>query len=378
MTLYVETDGLTAAERMVRSAADDVIAARNHFEDNGKIVWILDGIINIVQDESNRIRWSVLAFLNNAGQNALPAAADAITDARNYYARTDQAGAEKIDATMPGVNVAAESKDAPAPQPGPNNRDLIPLHDVREPRGRLGHVSFDDSAYGLDYQPKWHDMISPAASLRTAIYEVTELASKIGMCDRAYDPYEVVLKPICGDWAGMARLGHVLNQLEWCLRDVATNLAWTAQGIRSVWMGNAGDAASAYFFKMAKTLDTSASTLDGLGKMYSEAARGAFDLAETIGSLLSGIADAAIFAAAAGATAGGSAATGIGLPLAALAAIGGAAEVARVVHDVIQIIDYVAKFDTLTSTLKSSLQHFGEVDGEFPVPELPPVPPVPR
>jgi len=378
MTVYVEADGLTAAERMVENAADDVIAARNHFEENGKIFWILDGIINIVQDEGNRIRWSVLAFLNNVGQNALPAAADAITASRNYYAHTDQAGAEKIDATMPGVNVAAESKDVPAPQPGPSNRDLVPLHDVREPRGRLGPVSFDDSAYGLDYQPKWHDMISPAATLRTAIYDVTALASKIGMCDRAYDPYEVVLKPICGDWAGMARLGHVLNQLEWCLRDVAYNLAWTAQGIRSVWMGNAGDAASAYFYKMAKTLDTSASTLDGLGTMFSEAARGAFELADTIGSLLSGIADAAIFAAAAGATAGGSAATGIGLPLAALAAIGGAVEVGRVVHGIIEIVDYVAKFDTMTSTLKSSLQHFGEVDGEFPVPEIPPVPPVPR
>ncbi|WP_433379851.1 hypothetical protein ACQPZX_14220 [Actinoplanes sp. CA-142083] len=378
MTFYVEADGLTAAERMVERAADDVIAARNHFEENGKIFWILDGIINIVQDESNRIRWSVLAFLNNVGQNALPAAADAITDSRNYYARTDQAGAEKIDATMPGVNVAAESKDAPAPQPGPGNRDLVPLHDVREPRGRLDHVPFDDSAYGLDYQPKWHDMISPAASLRTAIYEVTALASKIGMCDRAYDPYEVVLKPICGDWAGMARLGHVMNQLEWCLRDVATNLGWTGQGILSVWMGNAGDAASAYFFTMAKTLDTTASTLDGLGQMYRDAARGAFELADTIGSLLSGIADAAIFAAAAGATAGGSAATGFGLPPAALAAIGGAAEVARVVRLVLQIIDYVAKFDALASTLKSSLQHFGEVGGEFPVPEIPPVPPVPR
>lgn len=378
MTLYVETDGLTAAEAMVQRAADDVIAARDHFDQNGKIAWILDGIINIVEDDNNRIRWSLLAFLNNLGQNALPAAGEAITDARNYYARTDRAGAEKIDATMPGVDVAAESRDVPAPQPGPSNRDMIPLHDVREPRGRLNHVAFDDSAYGLDYQPKWHDMISPAAALRTAFYEVTALGAKIGLCDRAYDPYEVVLKPICGDWAGMARLGSVLNQLEWCLRDVAINLAWTAQGIRSVWTGNAGDAASAYFFKMAKALDTSASTLDGLGKMYSEAARGAFELADTIGSLLSGIADAAIFAAAAGATAGGSAATGIGLPLAALAAIGGAVEVNRVVQGMVEIVEYVAKFDTLTSTLKSSMGHFGEVDGEFPVPTLPSVPPVPR
>ena len=51
MTLYVEADGLTAAEKLVQSAADDVIAARNHLEENGKIIWILDGIINIVQDE---------------------------------------------------------------------------------------------------------------------------------------------------------------------------------------------------------------------------------------------------------------------------------------------------------------------------------------
>jgi hypothetical protein len=166
--------------------------------------------------------------------------------------------------------------------------------------------------------------------------------------------------------------------VEWCLRDIAANRAWAAQGARSVWTGNAGDAASAHLFRMSKALDGAASTLDELGTMYRAAAQSAFELADIIGSLLSSIADAAIGAAAAGAVAGGSASTGVGLPLAALAGLVGAVEVGRVVSGVIEIIDYVGKFDSLASTLKSSLGKFGRIEGDFHVPELPTVPALPH
>jgi len=379
MSLYVEPAGLTAVVGMARRAANDAGAAQSHFAKHGEIAWVLHGLINICRDNMEWIHRDVLAFLDKAGNHVLPDTADAVTFARDYYGRTDQAAAARVDATWPGADVAAESRDVPGPTTGPSNQ-LTPFHDIYEPTDHLrGHVEDEKgSAYGLDYMPKWHEMISPTSALRTAIYEVTKAGAAMGICDRAYDPYEVVLKPICGDWVGMARVGHVLGQVSDCLREIASNQSWAAQGVRTVWTGNAGDAASAHLFRITRALQGAADAMHKMGAEYRSAAQGAFDFADTIGGLLSAIGDAAIAAAASGAVAGGAAATGVGLPVAAIAGLVGAIELHTVISGILEVIDYIGKFDALASTLKSSMGQFGRIDGDCPLPELPTVPLLPQ
>lgn len=230
----------------------------------------------------------------------------------------------------------------------------------------------------MEYQPKWHESISPTSQLRGAIYQVTKLGAALGICDRPYDPFEAILKPICGDWVGMARTGRVLDQVSRCVRDVGANQGWAAQCLRTAWTGNAADAAAAHLFRLAKSLQTTSETLFQLGRVYGTAAQGAFNLADTIGSLLSAIGDAAISAAASAAVAGGAASTGVGLPVAAIAGLVGVVEVTRVIDGVVNVIDLVGKFDTIISTAKSGMSHFGRIDGDYPLPELPAVSALPR
>jgi hypothetical protein len=367
VSLYVDPAGLTGLEGMARRGGEDASDAQAHFDKHGEIEWKYEGVINILQGDVTRIRQDVLAFLDMAGHTTLPATANAIAHSRDYYARTDQANAERIDATMPGTDVAAESRGVPGPTAGPSNRDLERFTDVHEPTGRLGEVPTDGSSYNMDHQPKWHDMVSPSAVLRDAIFVIT-----------GHDPYEEILKPLCGDWVGMARVGHVLNQVSWCARDIAGNQSWAAQCLLSAWTGNAGDAASAHLFRLARSLQTAADTMDQIATMYRTSAKSAFDLADVIGSLISSISDAALAAAAAGSFAGGAAATGVGLPLAGLAALVGAYEVGRVISTVIDVIDYVGKFDSMASALKSSLDRFGRIDGDVPLPQLPELPRLPQ
>src|SRR5688500_7471091 len=104
MTLYVDPAGLTGIEGMARRAGNDVSAARAHFDKHGEIAWVLQGLINILRDDMDRIRQDVLNFLDKAGDEALPGTADAVAYARDYYARTDQAAAAQLDATIPGAN----------------------------------------------------------------------------------------------------------------------------------------------------------------------------------------------------------------------------------------------------------------------------------
>jgi hypothetical protein len=63
----------------------------------------------------------------------------------------------------------------------------------------------------MPYQPSWTDLASPTSLLRDAIWAVTGLGKVLGMCDRQYDIFEVVLKPVCGDWAGIKATGVTMN-----------------------------------------------------------------------------------------------------------------------------------------------------------------------
>ena len=377
MSLYADQTGLTRVADMVDRAGEDVAKAASHFDQHGEIAWVLDGIINTFQPNGDQIRADVLGHLNKAGKEALPATAGAIVLARDHYARTDQASAERLDSTFPAVDVATEAKGVSSVTPGPDNRNQKMFADLVEPADRLKHVEYDDDAYAMNYKPKWHDFISPSTVLRDAIYDVTAFAAWIGICDRAYDPFEVILKPLCGDWVGMARVGTVLEQVSECLRDVGMNLSMLASWLPTVWDGNAADAADAHLYRTIKSLRAAADSMQMMGAEYRSAAQGAYDIADTVGGLLHDIADAAIAAAAAGMVAGGSASTGVGLPVAALAGIFGMAEVWQVWNGVRTAMEYVAKLESLTATLKSSTNGFGAVDGDYPLPALPAVPALP-
>jgi hypothetical protein len=375
--LYADQSGLAGTAQMVERAGEAVAKAAGHFDKHGEIIWILDGIINQFQPDGDQIRADVLAYLDKAGKEALPATADAITLARDYYIRTDHTSAERFDSTLPAVNVAAEGKGVSSVTPGPDNRNQTMFEDVVEPADHLKDVEYDDAAYDMHYKPKWHDFISPSTALRDAIYEVTAFAAWLGICDRAYDPFEVILKPLCGDWVGMARVGTVLEQVSGCLRDVGMNLSMLASWLPTVWDGNAADAADAHLYRSIKSLRAAADSLQKMGAEYRSAAQGAYDIADTVGGLLHDIADAAIAAAAAGMVAGGSASTGVGLPVAALAGIFGMAEIWQVWNGVRTAMEYIAKLESLTATLKSSANGFGAIDGDHPLPSLPAVPALP-
>ncbi|MGH3943034.1 MAG: hypothetical protein ACRDTG_31310 [Pseudonocardiaceae bacterium] len=83
--------------------------------------------------------------------------------------------------------------------------------DIAEPHERLKSPPDYDTAY--PHEPQWYDIVSPGALLRDAIWTVTGAAASLGICDRAYDPYEVILKPLIGDWARVRACADVFRNL---------------------------------------------------------------------------------------------------------------------------------------------------------------------
>ncbi|HEX6681443.1 MAG TPA: hypothetical protein VF062_01515 [Candidatus Limnocylindrales bacterium] len=374
--MYVDPAGMSGLEDMVNRAGEDADSARSHYDKHAGINWAGEGIINHCHDSDENIQRNVRDFLRKLSHEQLPATADAIAYARDFYARTDKASAERLDSTLAAADVASASRDVAVMAPGPSDQSLVRFGDACEPHTRL--TTPPDFNEQMPFTPKWHDLASVGAMVRDAFWGVTWAASKLNICDRPYDLLEIALKPICGDWAGMARVAHVLRQVSDCMLDVSSNLVWAAQCTKWAWNGNAADAATVHLYVLEKALGQAAITMLAIGKEYDGAAKGAYDFSDTIGSLIVDATDAAVTAAAAAGVAGVVGSTGAGLPIALIIGVFCLSEVRKVVNCCITIVQIISKLDALTSTLKSAGNDFGSIDGDFPLPALPPLPELPR
>ncbi|MEN3608613.1 hypothetical protein AAH979_03620 [Plantactinospora sp. ZYX-F-223] len=376
MTLYVDPAGLHELEKATGRHVEDAQLARGYFEKHGDMVWGGQGIINAFNNTHEKINGDVRAFLGRLGNETLPGFSAGVAAARRYYANSDQAAADRMDGTMPAVDPSPARRAVdPIPTGSTATRVRESFADVTEPFVHLTEPP--DFNQRMAFEPKWHDMASPAGMIRNAYWAVTWAAWQIGLSDRAYDLYEGVLKPVCGDWAGMAKVGYALERTAHCLLDLSSNLTWAGQCTPSAWSGNAADAAVTTMYTINKALKDAHLAMLQMGKEYSSAAEGAFDFSDTIGSLISEAADAAITGAMAAGLATGSASTGVGAPVAVILGIWFASEVHTVVRACREIIQIVGKLDALTSSLKSSGDQFGRLDGNFPLPTLPAVPALP-
>ena len=91
----------------------------------------------------------------------------------------------------------------------------------------------------MPYQPSWFDLLSPTSLARDAIWKLTGVAARVGILDRAYDPFEFIVCPFVGDWAGLLRCAEVFDHVADLLRDEARALNGADAMVAEVWTGNA-------------------------------------------------------------------------------------------------------------------------------------------
>src|SRR2546430_14518472 len=91
------------------------------------------------------------------------------------------------------------------------------------------------------YDPPLSALISRAAMGRHVIITATTLAAQLGI-GHPWDPYEMILKPITGDWNGMRGCKDVFDNVADSLCDLTMHLGAAAQSSGPVWPGGAGGA----------------------------------------------------------------------------------------------------------------------------------------
>lgn len=254
--------------------------------------------------------------------------------------------------------------------------DVAHFADTAEPHERLKSPPDYDTAY--PHEPQWYDIVSPGALLRDAIWTVTSAAASLGICDRAYDPYEVILKPLIGDWARVRACADAFRNLADAVSDMGMNALWGSQSAETVWTGQAASGCVAHLVAVSKALITAQSPLRNIAQEYESAANSMNEFRNTIAALLNDIADAAIMAAASAGVAGLAGSTGVGLPIALIIGAFTLTRIYKVVHGIYTIIDTIARLDALAYATSSAQNSFGQLDSGSPLPTLPALlPPLP-
>jgi hypothetical protein len=329
-----------------------------------------EGVIGRLTDGHRDAYNALNDWLGKLANPTLTSVTQAINDSAAYYERTDHASAQKLDGTYPAADAAGQRK-----QTGYISAPGTPaeFQDVQVPRGRLNEPKDYHDELRSDYE--WWDLSSPMAWCGAALEAVAKVAHWLGILERPVSPRDEIVRPWVGDWAGVRAAADVLNNVGWAINDVGVNIQWGSQGSQAVWQGNAGDGAAVYLMNLTKPFEGAYEQIDKLAGQYRVASEEMVRLRDAVINVLNSIGDAAIEAAAGAAVAGGSASTGIGVPIGILAGAFTGYKIYRVADGIKTMLDLVGDIDAVISVTEAAQTNFGSLHhADAKLPSLPDTP----
>jgi hypothetical protein len=321
------------------------------------IPWTGEGIINLLSGGHEVVRSAVERFFRDVeGRVAVPAA-DLVRWSVGEYVRTDQ----EVAAALPGAGEALQGT-VTAPTDAA-------FRDVVDPAARLRPPPDHEAEY--PHEPLWVDIASPGALLRDAIWTVTGAAAGLGILDRAYDPYEWLLKPVVGDWAAVRGCADVFTALADAAADMSRNADAAGTATTTVWTGEGAQACVDYLSSAADGLGRAQQPLREVAAVYVGAAQGMHQLRSALAALLNDIADAAIMAAASAAVVALAGSTGVGLPIALVVGAFTLSRIYAVARGLLRACDRIALTIAALAAQASAFESFGHIGGIGGLPALP-------
>ncbi|OLF15342.1 hypothetical protein BU204_22110 [Actinophytocola xanthii] len=339
----------------VDRAREDVVAARTHL---AKIQEFQggEGVVGRLTGGHRDVYNALDSWLGELAHPTLSSVAQAVRDSAAYYERTDQTSAQRLDAAYPAADAAEQRK-----QTGYISGPGAPaeFQDVQEPRGRLSKIKDYREELNGDYD--WWDAFSPMTAIGAALEAVSHVAVWLQALDRPIDPWDEIVKPWVGDWAGLRAAADVLNDVRWALNDVGINIQWASQGCQAVWRGNAGDGAAVYLMRLVTPFEQAHEQLREIVDQYRLASEEMVRMRDAVVNILKGVGDAAIEAAGSAWVAGGAAATGVGAPIAVFAGALSAYNVYRVVDGIKEMFGLIGQMDTVIKVVEAAQTNYGSV-----------------
>ncbi len=367
MSFDVDVAALRGLPAVFDRLGDDARAGLTYLDTNTALEYG-PGFINKLTGKHEQAMLAVRDFVEDIAKYTAADTGSSLRQALDYYERTDEAAAEQLDRTFRGGGHLDRSQYASLYRAaGPSAVFADPV----EPQVSLRAVPDYNKDDAFQFEPQLWDMASPTSLTRDAIWGATWLGAKLGICDRAYDPYESLIKPLAGDWTGVRGCADVFDSLAAALGGMADNLRWAALGADQYWQGKAGTAFQAHVVGSARKLDVAAGPLIALAAEYRKTAEAMFEMGKVLGSLLSDLVDAAMIFVAAASTAAATSETVIGGVVFGAAALYEGYKMWDILKEA---LDLVGRADSLTSAFTSAVGNFGMAAGPGELPVLAPAP----
>jgi hypothetical protein len=157
--------------------------------------------------------------------------------------------------------------------------------DVARPRARFTDPPSHRARF--THSSAFVELLTPSAHTRDLVWEVTGLASRVGLLRRPYDPFDHFVEPFAGEWATVYRCGDVLDNVAAGLADVATSLGEAAERrLPQVWTGNAAATCVAHLLALARHLALAEAPVTRLAARYRRCA----ETVHAVGELAAGVA----------------------------------------------------------------------------------------
>lgn len=283
--------------QLVGKQSDHVNAGDRYLMSNTLLQQDSEGWLNQLSGAHDALIDNSRTWFQTLGRWTLEGAELSILDSAAYYGRTDAEAAAEFDAKL---DHHTTNRALPEPTHYFQERSRVGIFgETEDPASHFTKPDDYAAQGGWRWQPDWSDTVSVASAGRGAIMAATDFLAWTGALDRGYDPYEFLLKPVTGDWSGFRACADVFRNAADAARAVSGNLSHGRYGLASSWEGKAADSCEAFFELVAMAVVPAADVLDRIGDEYEKAAKGAFDFASVVGSLLSDLIDAAVICAAA-------------------------------------------------------------------------------
>ena len=355
MSFTVDVAALAGLPPLLNRLDEDAQAGRA-YEDKNTHLAGGEGIFNLVLGGHRTAVARVDAFFDAldtvAGQES-----GRVTSAIDGYRRTDLAAAAKLDATMPTIPGVPWVQDDESGSYG--------FKDRLEPQAAMAAPADYSADYG--FEMKWYSYLSPTSYVRSIVWEVTSLATRLGICDRPIDVFTEWLKPWLGDWAGFRACADVNENLGNATISMFGNVRSGAADSQFAWTGNAADACRRDLNTIATALQQAGPKLSELAAEYKSVAESTFKLADAVTGLLVVAIDLAVMALLELEAAAATSETVVGA-----VAFGGAA--AATVWEIFEIaskiLDCIKLAENGAKAFSSGLAGFSIIDPKGPLPAL--------
>lgn len=296
MTFSVDTVSLRGLPRLLDRAGDDAQSSATYLRAHDDVAWQgnlaglpVGTLLTLLKPYHDRVVDLVDGQLTGHLRDTVRGDADRVSDSITYYERTDAAAAARSDLAWPGAE----------------RPDLLPVRadpvvqtpafaDTVEPTSRL--TPPPDHSGDLPHPFPALKAASFAETLRELVWQVTELGTRLGLCDRPYDILEELVRPIVGDWPRLHACADVFRNIGAACVDVSENIGANQLAIHWAWSGNAADSCREHLVGVELSLRATDARLRQIAAAYDRVADDVGALSQKLGDALGHLADLAAIA----------------------------------------------------------------------------------